>query len=457
MNYYDQLIKNIKYVSRVTEWGNYYDRLERTGFCFGLTSMWVRAVILDTGGWEKRFKPRMEKLCSREFAAEFKQRYDLMKLSLKQVHPKVTGLNGTPKKDPSSENVNGIRAFLDGLLLYHLPRNAWRYEITLKDGFLGSVDLDKNDLDWLPTYQHDPNISLFLDPDEKSFAKPVVNQLSLFSEQDVQQSYDEPTSSLEDIHQPCDEGPAIVYSSVWYGSEKDNNAMIIELASICSNLQVRFAIAISSKTSNGRRHIIGLTKPISPSFCQNHEEDIFHIYDANIMFYSGKIVKTRIQKQLFRAINYCFGYDENKSHMPVAIELFVNKDKVEIVKLALKCSSRIQNMPWYGKFRDIRMIQLDVLGEAAFLACRIQNHKFIEEIPQEQWNLITKWRYEGLYNGHSLLSQALNLLGNSSCSMLDTLICKGGWTQDDLREAMGHLDMNDPKVVQCCWAKLNNK
>ena len=117
MNKYDNLINNIKAISEQLDWGDYYNLLALPGgLCFGLAHMWVQAVLAnDTQTFYKRLD-----ILTRDYGGS-----SYSNSLIDQIIQFQNSRKGTQKQayDPSNP-ISEIRAFLDGLLLYHRPEES---------------------------------------------------------------------------------------------------------------------------------------------------------------------------------------------------------------------------------------------------------------------------------------------------------------------------------------------
>ena len=112
---YQNLKNNIKAISEQLDWGDYYNLLALPGgLCFGLAHMWVQAVLAnDTQTFYKRLD-----ILTRDYGGSSGNSL------INQIKQYQNSRKGTLKQPYDPRNpICEIRAFLDGLLLYHSPKS----------------------------------------------------------------------------------------------------------------------------------------------------------------------------------------------------------------------------------------------------------------------------------------------------------------------------------------------
>ncbi|MCF6766426.1 ankyrin repeat domain-containing protein [Thiotrichales bacterium 19S3-7] len=111
---YENIINNIKDISKHCDYGNYSALLEpNKGICFGLAHLWGQAYLLnDLDTFNRRLDLLSREYSDRGLSEEIMQAQRKMKT------------DGYSSLNDHEQDLLEIRAFLDTLILYHAPQNS---------------------------------------------------------------------------------------------------------------------------------------------------------------------------------------------------------------------------------------------------------------------------------------------------------------------------------------------
>ena len=128
---YKLLKTNINDISVNCDWGDYYGKLDLPkGLCFGLAYMWGQAILADDLITFNNRLNILTKDYSQESALLSKIINEYTELNKRKNHNKGLGqayYNQYIMNKPNYDSIVSIRAFLDGLLLYHKPNQTSFY------------------------------------------------------------------------------------------------------------------------------------------------------------------------------------------------------------------------------------------------------------------------------------------------------------------------------------------
>ena len=132
-NKYKNLIANIQDISDNCDWGDYYSKLNLpNGLCYGMAYMWGQAFLAnDTKTFYKRLEilTKDYKHISKKLSTIINEQTNIQKkIPLDSKLVSQANYYKEKQSDKDYEQILSIRAFLDGLLLYHFPDNTSLYE-----------------------------------------------------------------------------------------------------------------------------------------------------------------------------------------------------------------------------------------------------------------------------------------------------------------------------------------
>ncbi|AXH33462.1 ankyrin repeat domain-containing protein [Francisella opportunistica] len=134
---YDLLKDNIKDISDKSDWGDYYNKLGLPdGLCFGLAYMWGQA---NLAGDQETFYDRLD-ILTKDYSNEVKlskivREYTDLQRKNSPYNKSVARYKENLLKD-NYDLILSIRAFLDGLLLYHNPSKTYFFSYRINSNLV---------------------------------------------------------------------------------------------------------------------------------------------------------------------------------------------------------------------------------------------------------------------------------------------------------------------------------